>query len=121
MVSLRSDLAKVGPASRQYCLASSLLGQQQRFSSPSPPQKRRRGSGRGGRFSSVSPLSNSLPARSSRGERAKRPRRFSCRTLLASRLSLLLALIGGNLLAADSESTLTRWLNSQTHVQTWSA
>src|SRR5439155_20488932 len=43
-------------------------------------QKRRRGSGRGGRFLSVSPLSSSLPARSSRGEREKRPRRFSCRT-----------------------------------------
>src|SRR6266516_4257266 len=39
----------------------------------------------------------------------------------ASRLSLLLALIGGNLLAADSESTLTRWLAAQTHIQTWSA
>ena len=38
------------------------------------------GSGRGGRFLSVSPLSSSLPARSSRGEREKRPRRFSCRT-----------------------------------------
>src|SRR5204863_9487273 len=43
--------------------AGSLLGAQQRFPSPSPPQKRRRGS----------PLSSSLPARSSRGEREKRP------------------------------------------------
>src|SRR5437773_11556121 len=34
-------------------------------------QKRRRGPGRGGRFSSLSPLSSSLPARSSRGEREK--------------------------------------------------
>src|SRR5882762_4676612 len=47
------------------------------FSLSSP--KRRRG---GGRFSS--PLSSSLPARSSRGEREKRPRRFSCRTLLVA-------------------------------------
>jgi len=64
----------------QYCSASSLLGAQQRFPSPSPPQKRRRGPGRGGR--SVSPLSSSLPARSSRGKREKRARRFSCRTQL---------------------------------------
>lgn len=39
----------------------------------------------------------------------------------ASRLWLLLALIGGNLSAADSEPTLTRWLASQTQIQTWSA
>src|SRR2546421_10610146 len=31
-----------------------------------------------------SPLSSSLPARSSRGEREKCPRRFSCRTLLVA-------------------------------------
>src|SRR2546430_12275332 len=66
----------------QYCSASSLLGAQQRFPSPSPPQKRRRGPGRGGRLLSLSPLSSSLPVRSSRGEREKRPLRFSCRTLL---------------------------------------
>src|SRR5206468_1018629 len=47
-------------------------------------QKRRRGPGRGGRFTSLSPLSNSLPARSSRGEREKRPQRFSCRTQLVA-------------------------------------
>src|SRR5205823_10795798 len=58
-------------ARHKLCSASNLLGAQQRFPSPSPPQKRRRGLGRGGRFSSVSPLSSSLPARSSRGEREK--------------------------------------------------
>src|SRR2546423_15256244 len=47
-------------------------------------QKRRRGSGRGGRFLSVSPLSSSLPARNERGEREKSLRRFSCRTLLVT-------------------------------------
>src|SRR5216684_501252 len=40
---------------------------------------------------------------------------------LASRLFLFLALICGNLSAADSESALTMWLASQTNIQTWSA
>ena len=39
----------------------------------------------------------------------------------AFRLSLFLALIGGNLSAADSESALSKWLQSQDHIQTWSA
>jgi len=39
----------------------------------------------------------------------------------ASRVFLFLALIGGNLSAAESESALTRWLASQSHIQTWSA
>src|SRR5205809_3799150 len=45
--------------------------------------KRRRGRGEEARFSSASPLSNSLPTRSSRGEREKCPQRFPFRTLLA--------------------------------------
>ena len=39
----------------------------------------------------------------------------------ASRLSLLLALITGHLSAAESESALSKWLHSQTQIQTWSA
>ncbi len=40
---------------------------------------------------------------------------------LAPRLFLLLALPGGILLAADSESALSRWLKSQSAIHTWSA
>jgi len=48
-------------------------------------------------------------------------RSYLAKVRRASRLFLFLVLIGGNLSAADSKSTLNTWLASQTNIQTWSA
>src|SRR5256885_420964 len=60
--------------SRTNTVRQIVFGAQQRFHSPSPPQKRRRGPGRGGRFSV--PLSPALSPLLPRGERGKTPSAF---------------------------------------------
>ena len=61
------------------------MNAQPHFLSLSSSQKEER-AGERRRFLSISPLSGSLPARSSQGERAKMPQAFACRTRLISNL-----------------------------------
>src|SRR5213075_2683797 len=59
-------------------------------------------------FLSVSPLSDSLPARSSRGERAKPRKRFACRTQLVFNLPT----VAREQRSADYKSAIRRIKNS---------
>src|SRR5438309_2676161 len=117
MVSLRSDLAEVGLASCLFGVAAGvppavepgilpgglLCGRRRQFRVPRRHSRRQDavlyGSQDGCR-DSRKPAPNSHQA---------------------SRLFLFLVLFGVKLSAADSESALSKWLQSQTHIQTWSA
>ena len=117
MVSLRSDLAEVGLASCLFGVAAGvppavepgilpgglLCGRRRQFRVP------RRHSGR----------QDAVLYGSQDGCRDSR--KPALNSYQASRLFLFLVLFGVKLSAADSESALSKWLQSQTHIQTWSA